>query len=673
MKPKRQTAPRPQTKPLRDIPFMPNTPHHTQTRALLLTALLLLVALASTACSNDLEVTELALDIEANNDDNNDDNNDPNNDNNNDTNNAPNNTPNNDDNNDIPPPECVAVEDCDSPDLPGTIVDCMEGTCMVQCGEGFIDADEDLGTPDSDGCECQPTQDPTEICDGKDNDCDNVVDDEDDDYVASDPSPCMGVCSEAPVACVIETDEVFGEVCDYDAVVDPNFIGLDNFELDFDDKDNNCDGRVDDLSCVNAEDALIRVPFDEEEAERLSQISTAIAISQPENEDPNDAVLAIAWLNTPNITRSPHRDSQLRIAFFNLLEKTTISGPHIVDIRGDSPREPRLVWDGDGFSLAWIANDAENVQKIFLRRYNIQGEEIDLNTQDPDNTHKIIHFASEIKYLSVVPLAQDSSQQGRSLLGWLATCPTSPGDLCTNVQRSDQDLGLVRSAQALGVRAVQFGLTYTGQDVVWVWRATGTDTSIKAVITAPTQSIDSRAVQNTINTGLSDVSRNLLITRTGNHFALSYTQTTEEVRQIIRHIDPSGEITNTTHAQTINSAEDMALLGLEDRAVLVFQPAGSQRINLIESRVNTENPTTTLNFFEFAGDEDFGKNQDLSVTRGPNQTWAMGHSLKLDDFNTARAHAALITADNDGQDKALCLQCHEPNSENDDCAALSDQ
>jgi formylglycine-generating enzyme required for sulfatase activity len=52
---------------------------------------------------------------------------------------------------------------------------CVNGNCMPSgCTPGFVNANNDL----SDGCEyqCAPTMDPTEICDGLDNDCNGKID-----------------------------------------------------------------------------------------------------------------------------------------------------------------------------------------------------------------------------------------------------------------------------------------------------------------------------------------------------------------------------------------------------------------------------------------------------------------------------------------------------------------
>jgi hypothetical protein len=50
---------------------------------------------------------------------------------------------------------------------------CVSGSCQYTCLTGFFDADHDPAN----GCECMPTNNGVELCDGLDNDCNGVVDD----------------------------------------------------------------------------------------------------------------------------------------------------------------------------------------------------------------------------------------------------------------------------------------------------------------------------------------------------------------------------------------------------------------------------------------------------------------------------------------------------------------
>lgn len=62
------------------------------------------------------------------------------------------------------------VESCDAPQ--GTeVIGCSDGACQLGCLEGYVDLNEDLG----DGCECRFE---AEICDGVDNDCNGMTDED---------------------------------------------------------------------------------------------------------------------------------------------------------------------------------------------------------------------------------------------------------------------------------------------------------------------------------------------------------------------------------------------------------------------------------------------------------------------------------------------------------------
>jgi hypothetical protein len=56
---------------------------------------------------------------------------------------------------------------------PNSTSDCVNGQCVITCVGDFVDADKKA----SNGCECEPTNNGVEICDGRDNDCNGIVDD----------------------------------------------------------------------------------------------------------------------------------------------------------------------------------------------------------------------------------------------------------------------------------------------------------------------------------------------------------------------------------------------------------------------------------------------------------------------------------------------------------------
>ena len=95
---------------------------------------------------------------------------------------------------------CVTAADCDDGD-PSTADYCMDGVCVHGgvCGNGIVDAGEecdDANSVSGDGCEpdctltCRPA---VEICDGIDNDCDGMVDEEGC-ACAGGEAMCGGVC-----------------------------------------------------------------------------------------------------------------------------------------------------------------------------------------------------------------------------------------------------------------------------------------------------------------------------------------------------------------------------------------------------------------------------------------------------------------------------------------------
>ena len=124
--------------------------------------------------------------------------------------------------------------------FPNAVAGCSGSACFLQaCEPGFHDANHKA----SDGCEyaCNATTPPgTELCDGKDNDCDGLIDNG-----ATPPANfCLtkGACLGATASCQGSD----GFECDYGSAVQLGSNGQPvNQETLCDNKDNDCDGRID--------------------------------------------------------------------------------------------------------------------------------------------------------------------------------------------------------------------------------------------------------------------------------------------------------------------------------------------------------------------------------------------------------------------------------------------
>jgi hypothetical protein len=116
---------------------------------------------------------------------------------------------------------------------------CTNGGCSYTCQAGFVDTDKNAAN----GCECQITNGGVEICDGIDNDCNGIVDDNTAQVFYDGPAGTLGVgiCKSGVKSCVggslqITQPEIVPgpEVCN----------GIDD----------NCDGHVDETFALGMDD-----------------------------------------------------------------------------------------------------------------------------------------------------------------------------------------------------------------------------------------------------------------------------------------------------------------------------------------------------------------------------------------------------------------------------------
>jgi len=148
--------------------------------------------------------------------------------------------------------------DCTSPLPTSTIaLNCLDGACIWACEAGAFDLDGDLTSlgPAGTGCEysCSLTAPAnTEFCDGLDNDCDGLTDEESDLFAAPTTlckTEAGTLCEGATPRCVQGPEGFgYGYYCDYPSAVEtfsdnPNQVLYQETLCDYEDGD--CDGVTD--------------------------------------------------------------------------------------------------------------------------------------------------------------------------------------------------------------------------------------------------------------------------------------------------------------------------------------------------------------------------------------------------------------------------------------------
>jgi hypothetical protein len=137
------------------------------------------------------------------------------------------------------PEHCGGCEPCE---LPRAIATCQKGRCeILSCIYGYIDKNK----KSEDGCEMECTSLGVEVCNGEDDDCDGLVDEDDPDFQRP-ANFCVktGPCANTEPVCDPDLDR-------WRCIYDAQFVDLDpdgNIlpeEVRCDNIDNDCDGKVD--------------------------------------------------------------------------------------------------------------------------------------------------------------------------------------------------------------------------------------------------------------------------------------------------------------------------------------------------------------------------------------------------------------------------------------------
>ncbi len=355
------------------------------------------------------------------------------------------------------------------PPLPGAApVACADTGCRYACLDGASDANGDLAQDDSDGCECQgnpdqcqcqPTDPPTEVCDGRDNDCDDLTDADDPDLIPSDevcdgldndcdglidaddpdlppadelcdgrdndcdgltdaddpdltPELCalqQGACQGATALCqqgrFLDCDE--GQYLNNDAT----FTGLDDtLELICDDLDNNCDGVTDELCCPSAQGTFALATPQDVDGE---QFLPALALSA------DNALILAAWQEA-NLSDPRLPNPTGTIAWQLITPQGALQGsPGAIDTEGSEDLQPTVAFTGQSFAMVHVRKGGRESDALMRTNIGLDGQIVDQPVE-------IASVIPDLRSFRDPVLAEIGG--GRLLLVW------SQGIACLNIE-----------------------------------------------------------------------------------------------------------------------------------------------------------------------------------------------------------------------------------------------
>lgn len=558
---------------------------------------------------------------------------------------------NNDDpdvgNNDDEALECETVEDCDPPaDGTNLVVVCEESRCVEACADGFVDLNNDLSSDaEGDGCECEVTNGGVEICDGLDNDCDGNIDN---DFVQNsalcpNSEVCFGVMPQTICDAGLEScDEEY-----YFAERTGSFIGFSGLELDDDGLDNNCDGTPDELLCERDGNLSPQRFLERQGDDRgVQQIQPQLASNF--DSSPEETRLAVVWTETSDGDLRPGTSNKIFVAFFDIFGEELSRQAIYEDEDAPNTRDPQIIWDGDGFMVAWL-EIASDLQKVMMRRFDESGRVVNIDGAEEGQdlfVGGVLTDEAEPLITNLTLLPTDSP--GRALVGWIEpSCRGSETDGCVHLTYSDDGNPDGEEVIPGSERAETMALATTGTKhfVAWREREASTEVEWRVIGSTLNQNMDSE-VGGTISTGLISY-KHISADVADGHFVLAHTALvmTGEMGRVDERVRLSVfEMTDMGNSQTIDISAngDIAfrteVVGMGDRAIVTFyenrQTSRFASVNINENMLDTEGVLLELEL-ETPDDEAtvLMSLSPVALARGPSQSVFFAHSFK-DDGST---------------------------------------